>query len=240
MTLLPTPADKERVSFLSADSKESFDAVKKRAPPEWRYHTKSITYDMNKHGYRTLEFDDIKWSDSIVIIGCSVTLGIGLATDETISSMISNKVDREVINLGVGGASMLYSMYNASLLKKHYPPPYGVIYAWPHPSRLPFKSDNGIHYLGTWTKEHAIGYDMYRAWNGSEENMDFHAEYIKLTSEIMWDGVSKYLSFDLYKHLIEWKTLNTGILNRARDTLHASSEFSEIASSMIVEKMEKW
>jgi len=103
-------------------------------PEDWHYRTKKIHYRINDHGYRTIDMEDVDWSRSVVMFGCSELMGTGLADDERICYQLSKLLDVPVINLGKNGTSNSYSLYNNLVLKYSYKP-LGVVNQWTELSR---------------------------------------------------------------------------------------------------------
>lgn len=62
-----------------------------------------ITYSFNSHGFRSPEFND---SPSILCLGCSFTMGIGLPLHQTWPSILQDLTGKTCWNLGLGGASL--------------------------------------------------------------------------------------------------------------------------------------
>ena len=64
----------------------------------WLNH--DIRYKFNSHGFRTNEFNNLP---SIMFLGCSFTVGVGLPQEHTWPFIVSKKLSLEMINLGIGG-----------------------------------------------------------------------------------------------------------------------------------------
>lgn len=61
-----------------------------------------IEYKTNSHGFRC---DDFNNDDSIMFLGCSHTLGIGLPLECTWGHIVSKSLNLKCVNLGLGGSS---------------------------------------------------------------------------------------------------------------------------------------
>jgi len=66
---------------------------------------KTITYSFNSHGFRSEEFD-FDERESILFLGCSYTVGIGLPNENTWPYIVSKNLKLKCYNLGVGGCSL--------------------------------------------------------------------------------------------------------------------------------------
>jgi len=103
-------------------------------PEDWHYRTKPVHYSINEHGYRTIPLDEVDWSRSVVMFGCSELMGMGLADDERICYQLSKLLDVPVINLGKNATSINFSLYNNLVLKRSHKP-LGVVNQWTELSR---------------------------------------------------------------------------------------------------------
>jgi len=129
--------------WLSTDSESAFD---KNKPNGWSKD--SITYNLNKHGYRSDEFiDDERFT--IVNYGCSSTLGVGVKHEDVWTHKLSTKiqsrngVDVKTYNLGVGGASMdmiCRTIYQTLPILK----PDLIFVLFTNPYRFEFQDDDGF------------------------------------------------------------------------------------------------
>ena len=72
--------------FISNDTREMFAESLKKNPEDWYYRTHEVKYILNSEKFRTKEFKDIDWKNSIVLIGCSCTFGIGVTEEDTIAA----------------------------------------------------------------------------------------------------------------------------------------------------------
>jgi len=91
------------------------------------------TWQYNSLGYRTHE--QVK-NPHIVVAGCSLTEGVGLAeVEETWPHQLEEQLGTQVINLGKGAANAEFVSQNLSLWLDHYQPT-TVIAQWPQVFRL--------------------------------------------------------------------------------------------------------
>jgi hypothetical protein len=68
---------------------------------ELNFDTAPITYKFNSHGFRSAEFESI----DILSLGCSFTLGCGVAEQHTWPAQLAKMSGLNVANLGHSGAS---------------------------------------------------------------------------------------------------------------------------------------
>jgi len=215
--------------FSSGDTYELFQQNLQTQPEDWHYRTKKVEYIVNSKGYRAPEFDNIPWRDSIVVFGCSMTAGIGVAEDETITHYLSKKADRPVINLGVPGAALDFTLTNNYLLRKNYPKPWAVINLFTNTHRLTRYKKMHPEFLGLWSKD-----DPY--WSGFFEN-----EYNPIMSAMfkidqikwMWSSTKTFNAsyFDDAAYYGKCHKLEFG--NTARDLTHCGRLDNKRNASLI-------
>ena len=116
--------------FISNDTRELFDESLKRNSKDWYYRNHEVKYILNSEKFRTKEFRDIDWKNSIVLIGCSCTFGIGVTEEDTIAANLQEITGKNVVNLGQPGASNSMIAYNSLHLKQNYPEPLAVVNLW--------------------------------------------------------------------------------------------------------------
>lgn len=116
--------------FFGMDDYKSFTENLKTQPENWYYRHNKVRYTINSEGYRTKEFKDIEWENSIVMFGCSHVFGVGVDDEHTIPAFLEQMIGIPVINMGVGGSSIQLALHNSLMLYKKYGPPRMVIYGW--------------------------------------------------------------------------------------------------------------
>jgi hypothetical protein len=142
------------LNFCPEDTKELFEQNLKTQPDDWYYRTHEVKYTLNSLGYRTKEFDDIDWKESIVIFGCSHIFGSGVTDEHTIPYFLEQLSGRPVINMGMGGSSIQTALHNSIILNdSKYPTPKVIIYAWTVLSRFQIYEENYVDFNGTWNKK---------------------------------------------------------------------------------------
>jgi len=114
----------------SYDTKEDFLNSLAEKPQDWYYRHNPVEYTINSHKFRTKEFKDIDWKNSIVLLGCSHTFGIGVTDEHTIAANLEKITGKTVVNLGQPGFSNGLISYNSYYLKENYPTPLGVVNIW--------------------------------------------------------------------------------------------------------------
>ena len=119
-----------KYGFVAGDSKKDFVRRLETKPKDWYYRHNTVEYTLNSHKFRTKEFKDIDWKNSIVLIGCSCTFGTGVTDDHTIAAHLERITGKYVVNLGQIAAGNSVIAYNSHYLKENYPTPLAVVHIW--------------------------------------------------------------------------------------------------------------
>ena len=144
-------------NFSGSDTENRFNENLMVMPKDWKYRTKTIEYKTNSLGYRTREFKDIDWKNSIVVLGCSMIYGIGLAEDETMCYYLEKITGRQVVNLGYAGGCNNIIVNNLAGVINNFDVPYAVIILWTSINRFVFFENNHqINNIGPWVSENRI------------------------------------------------------------------------------------
>jgi hypothetical protein len=225
----------DTVDFVGTDKAELFQENLLKKPQDWWYRTKPITYKLNSNGYRAPDWETINWSHAIVILGCSMTFGIGLAEDETISWYLSEILGRPVINLGVGGSSIPFSCYNSSLIYRNFGMPWAVINLWTDLNRVPIFSEVGINHNGPWcmTRESLMDH-----WTRSPFNAITHARMMSGLVHDFWKDKTRYWEATFFDHTAEYLEIERiRFEDRARDDLHIGKSGALQTAQKIAKKL---
>jgi len=221
--------------FSGTDTKELFQKNLKTQPLNWEYRNKVIKYTLNSNGYRTKEFKNIDWANSIVVFGCSFVFGVGLDDEDTICSQLAKITGIPVVNLGVGGSSMTYSLHNSIILKNGYSTPKAVVHIWTDYHRTVYYRRNRIESYGSWNLEKNNYMDV---WSSSNHHGETHALMASITNKHLWSDT-------LYYEASFWKD-NSKILNcdylktidNARDLMHPGIESAKLAAKVIAKGLQ--
>lgn len=140
------------LDFSGNGTKELFEQNLKTQPDDWYYRTHPVKYTLNSLGYRTKEFDDIDWKESIVMFGCSNVFGTGVTDEHTIPYFLEQLSGRPVINMGIGGSSIQTVLHNSIILNdSKYPTPKAVVNMITEMNnRYQVFKDNIVYNIGDW------------------------------------------------------------------------------------------
>lgn len=219
----------EVVSFSDSDTKELFRKNLKSQPNDWIYRNKTITYSYNNYGFRTREFNDVNWKESVVVFGCSNVEGTGLAEEDTIVMQLEKILERPVINLGIRGTGIDVACWNSLILHKNYSTPKAIIQVW---SSLARYANYDNKRLSRFVPKH-MGY--YRRLN-----WEFRSEKYIETDRALWRDKVPYIEGTFFK--ISNKNLEKSIkrfnsIDCARDLKHPGIESNKLAAEYIADQL---
>jgi hypothetical protein len=125
-----------------------------------------IIYKFNQDGFRCKNFDN---RDSIIALGCSYTMGVGLHEENVWPSIVSQQLKLTVWNLGIGGASMdtCFRMLNHYITKLNTK---CVLVLGPPRQRFELHVEDGIKCLIPASIQHP----MQEHWYRNETNGDLN------------------------------------------------------------------
>ena len=200
--------------FVGTDRRDLYEKNLKKQPKDWYYRTAKIKYNLNSFGYRTKEFDQIDWKNSIVMFGCSHVFGTGVEEQYSISSLLEELIGIPVINLAVDGGSNQIMFHNSLVLSELYPPPKAIVYFWTSFGRFFIYSHDKIesHHVNTNGDEYndLVGYA--NTYNLAISNLML-IKYIRN----LWKNKTDVYELTFFKHVS--KILNDGCEHLIADNL---------------------
>jgi hypothetical protein len=123
---------------------------------------RSVTYRLNTDHYRCPEWHSVDWNNSILMLGCSFTFGVGLDDLQTIGHNLSSIMGTPVINLGQPASSWTFQWINTVRLISAGACPRAVIYIWPDVSRYTRMLDSRLaQATGSWNVQ-GLGLEYLR------------------------------------------------------------------------------
>ena len=221
--------------WMQGDDKINFEKNKNKAGSNWKYLTKPVTYTVNSSGYRAPEWDQIDWKNSIVLLGCSCTYGIGISDEETISYHLEKLSGRPVINLGIPGGSNILILNNAARILEYFTAPYAVAHIWSTTDRFEFYETKSPHHAGPWDR-HGETINKYtnisQLWKltyadpSHEMGLTYNEAQI---GKWLWAGRSKYSSISFFPSTVNFANAEKHFVidNGARDLIHPGEENSK-------------
>lgn len=241
-----TSTEKE-MDFYPADHKDAYEKNLIKQPEGWHYRTKKIKYKLNSFGYRTQDFNTVKWEESIVLFGCSCTFGIGVDEDETISHYLSEKLNRPVINMGWPGGSNMNMLMNSLVLSQAKQIPYAIVFLWSTTDRLPLFTDKQVYNIGPWNSDenqknvlyrdsyNDIYSALFKNYNFFIENETMNSYFISQFAKEIWKNKTKYVTASFFGNtaLCMDTEITFSMDNKARDLIHPGLESNKTAASTL-------
>lgn len=149
-------------------------------------------YTLNSDNYRTKEFDQINWSESVVLFGCSQTFGFAVPDNETISFHLEAILGRPVINMGESGSSIYHALYNQLVLQELELVPKAVVNLWTSTNRLALFNQMGTKNLGPWMPTNDDLSKLFLNWNTNIENPSTYTKMAQRTCRHLWKNTVYY------------------------------------------------
>jgi hypothetical protein len=180
------------VEFFSSDTQERYQHNLCTQPEDWHYRTQPVRYVFNSDGFRTQEISTVDWANSVVLFGCSETMGTGLDESETISAQLQKLTGVPVINMARNGTSMHYAYSNNVILKKLCNKPLAVINHWTAPNRITIY---GQQHCANLLPRHKYFYSKYYGLIASHVGMSmdditqhehYNARLISESCRLLW------------------------------------------------------
>jgi len=232
----------EFVNFAeSTDSYERYVKNLNTQPLDWYYRDNKVYYNFNSEGFRTKEFKDIDWNNSVVVFGCSNVLGIGLEEKNTLSSKIEAKIGIPTINMGIGGASILRTFNDSLILAENGFTPKAIVFIWSDCYRTTLYKKGIVTNIGAWCDgKNDTTEEYWNKWCMDETNPKAHALFNVMAARRVWQSRTKYFEGTFF--------LKTGnllscpfyeIKDRSRDLSHPGVLTTEMVSEQIVEGLRK-
>ena len=228
----------QKLYWFPSDSEEKYQEHLKTRPgklKELGWIDNSFTYEFNSLGFRCKEITD---ADSIMFLGCSVTLGIGLPNHTIFPTLVSNKLNLQCINMGVGGSSADTAFRIASLYIEKIKPKI-VVATLLFPERTELLTSHDVI---------SFNPEMTTLKGLSRENRQYVMEYyekfleVPETSHINQQknilAINKLCDMHNVKFVSQTMSrIPLDFYNQARDLLHPGTDYHTKLSEIILEKI---
>ena len=233
--------------FVHPDDYHLYQRHLKTQPHYWYYRHNSIKYTVNSQGYRTKEFDQIDWKNSIVMFGCSHVYGIGNDDKQTIPYYLEKLCGIPVINMGINGSSIQAALHNSLVLNNKYGPPKLIIYSWTSIIRyMIYKKDHAIYNTLSSTVDYE-GLSLIELLKGKQLKREFHDLYNVLALNMlyvdlirgMWKNKCPIYEFSLFENSADYFEcdLFNDIQDKARDLHHYGPTTNKLIAEFIYNKI---
>jgi hypothetical protein len=222
----------QELKWLLMDTEELFDKnmsndkIRKELN-DLNWTKDSITYKFNDQGFRSEEFDSS--GNSIVFLGCSYTVGIGVQWEDTFSKIVSDDLKLKCFNLGIGAGSMdscfRFAIYWLEKLK-----PKIVVLLEPNKDRKEIKISK--HTYRNESPGHHLYKNFYKDWILEEQNMNLLREKNFLAIKYLSNKINtKFISMTI--------GAGAGPDGKARDLTHSGPDWHSIKARYILKEIGK-
>ena len=224
-----------------SDSLQRFNDSLKTKPADWYYRDKVITYKRNVNGHRCKNIEEINLNNYFLAIGCSHTEGVGLILEDTYAYSLSNQLNCDYYNLGLGGSGIDVLQYNLlTWMAKIKQKPKFIVFQHPHENRFALVDDYEIKLQGSWTKVKESNEFLILA-----DKLNYFSSKYKLI-EVLIENVIDVPIIHLhipYKYGFEFTETPTSIvvdpnIDKARDDIHFGVETNKKITSDILQKLQ--
>jgi hypothetical protein len=221
--------------FSGSDDLETFNKNLISQPTDWYYANNPIAYQRNRFGHRCKNIEDIDLNNYFLAVGCSITEGIGLHVEDTYPYILSQELNCDYYNLGLGGTGIDVVAYNLlTWLGKVEQKPKFIIIQQPNENRFSTKEGPYINSHGIWSPKPEFSEFLLLG----VQNNYFSTRYKLLN--LLIKNTSTVPIIDVVKDLLVHETLNPCIfinaIDLARDKIHPGKETNKNIALGILEK----
>jgi hypothetical protein len=231
------------VSWLPTDTEENFQRLNQNPEYHEYYRSKgwlepdAITYQINSNGFRSKEFDPV--AASIVSLGCSYTIGIGLPENTTWSYLVSQATGLKNYNLAWGGISadtcFMLASYWLPVLR-----PQWVVMAAPPKHRFDLITEDQALPHETYMPGHESGRtetnDFIKNWFLNDRNAELNNSRNRLAVQGLCAELGiKCLTYNAH----DWFAKSREEIEYARDRMHAGPLGHRLFAEKIIDDIAK-
>jgi hypothetical protein len=227
--------------WLPTDTEENFQRLMQDPNHREYFHSKgwdqpaAITYKINSHGFRSEEFDPA--ASSLVSLGCSYTVGIGLPEHATWPHLVAQAAGLKNYNLAWGGTSADTCFMQA----QHWLPvlrPQLVVMAAPPKARFDLISEDPARphntYLPSDELLHTSSADndtFVKTWFLHDRNAELNNARNRLAVQALCAGLGiTCLTYNAH----DWFAKSREQLEYARDHMHAGPRGHRLLAERII------
>jgi MoaA/NifB/PqqE/SkfB family radical SAM enzyme len=228
----------QTLKWMPTDTEENFQQLMQHKEYQEYFRNKgwlepdAITYRINSEGFRSEEFDP--QASSMVSLGCSYTIGLGLPEKSTWSHLVSQALGLKNYNLAWGGTSA----DTCFMLANHWLPilrPKLVVMAAPPKHRFDLITENPGHNHDTYMPSSEIGGadtdNFIKTWFLHDRNADLNNARNRLAVE----GLCARLGIQcLTYNAHDWFAKSREEVEYARDRMHAGPLGHQLFAERII------
>lgn len=218
--------------FFSIDDYETYQKSLKIESENWYYRSNPVRYTLNSHGYRTKEFKDIDWENSVVIFGCSRIFGTGVDDSHTIPTYLEKLLGIPVINMGMSGTSIQFALHNSLMLYQKYGPPKAVLYGMTGIGRYLYYQRSHVN--------NSCKYEDKVVEDAIDHLIPFNLVNVELIRNL-WKDKCKYYEFSLFpttSKILGCDLYSPILGDYARDKSHSGRKSNELIAQSLYKKLQ--
>ena len=187
------------VLFSGSDTEELYNQHLESKPNDWYYRTNEVSYVRNNNGHRCKNIEDIDLDNYILTIGCSHAEGIGLKLEDTYPYLLSQQMNCDYYNLGIGGTGIDVLNYNlVTWFAKIKKPPKLLVVQWPNHVRMVLEN----------YPKYEIGYTPHGIWSSYFKDI---GEFLVLGEQINFFKTTKTLTKNIIHTIATCPIIEVGI-----------------------------
>jgi len=197
-----------------------------------------VTYKFNSDGFRCGEFSQ---DPSILFLGCSFTLGIGIPIEQIWPELVAQQLNMRCANLGQGGASSdtAFRLCQGWIDKIR---PKIVVFALPPAERIELIVNSQAWFLSpAWVSHdyYSNHYSNYlKDWIIDDDNANLNQLKNKLAIKLLCqDRGIKYVEIDPHK-IMSQHSGHTFPMDFGRDLIHSGPIYHSNVAKMVLSLIE--
>lgn len=216
---------KKTVKWLTSDTEEQYkshlvtkyDQLKKYG---W-IERSEFDYKFNEYGFRCDNFSE---EPTIMFLGCSNTIGIGVPENDRWSNIVSRNLNLKCANLGIGGSSLdtAFRMCHGWIDKIN---PKLVILRKPPGTRFELVTSVNQQHISAWKGTNDT---FYKVWSIDDNNAEFNSMKNIMAIQYMCDErkIKLVVAESFYRNFPEF--------DLARDLIHAGSKSNKCFADKVL------
>ena len=210
---------------------------------DWYYFDRKISYRYNSNGFREKEFSTVDWENSIVILGCSNVLGIGLVLEDNLSNVLEKMIGIPVINLGISGSAIDHACWNSLILHENYPTPKAVAQVWSSTKRytdfLPVGQVRATYEIFG-EKMCPSNVQPFKDHYCAKHTWDLRSKFYVEADRALWRNKTAYVEASFFEHSArELDVPFVYEVDKARDFNHPGVETIKKMAEVLAEQLNK-
>jgi hypothetical protein len=218
------------LDWLTSDTKELYEFNLKNRYNDLKSNgwiNNSFNYKFNQDGFRCREFTQ---DPNILFLGCSFTLGIGVPVEQIWPELVSQQLNMQCANLGIGGSSSdtAFRLCQGWIDKIR---PRIIVFALPPAARTELIINGHAKFLSpAWSKCYS---DYIKDWITDDDNANLNQLKNKLAIKLMCqDRGIKYVETDPQEILKQsgW----TFPMDFGRDLMHPGCIYHDNVAKIVL------